>query len=108
MCRWRNGMATLIFLLVFGLFSAAGTIAALLRAKRAAQICEIAARAGLEYSAGDPFDCTRINFHLFTRGDGRGADNVMWRDPGDGHSYRVFDYWYYDEYKGERGEVEKI
>ena len=101
-------MAAVIVIVGFALFSIVGTIAALLRAKRAALISEIASRAGLHYSESDPFRCTRVSFHLFTRGDGRGADNVMWREPGDGHVYRVFDFWYYDEYKGEGDEVERI
>jgi hypothetical protein len=101
-------METVVFLLVFAVISAAGTIAALLRAKRAAQIGEIATRAGLHYAYDDPFDCARVSFTLFTRGDGRGAENVMWRDSDDGHVFRVFDFWYYDEYKGEGGRVEKI
>jgi hypothetical protein len=101
-------METVIFILVFAILSAAGTIAALFRIKRAAQIGEIAARAGLEYSAADPFNCARVSFSLFTKGDGRAAENVMWREPGDGHVYRVFDFSYYDEYKDERGNVEKI
>jgi hypothetical protein len=100
-------MEPVIVLLVFALISAVGTIAAVLRAKRAAEIGEIAVRAGLQYAASDPFDCTRVSFRLFTKGDGRGAENVMWREPGDGHVYRVFDYWFYDEYKGENGEVER-
>jgi hypothetical protein len=101
-------MAVLVVLVVFAVLSAAGTIAALLRAKRASQIDDIASSAGLQYSQSDPFDCTRVNFHLFARGDGRGAENVMWRDSNDGHVFRVFDYWYYDEYKGERGQVNKV
>jgi hypothetical protein len=67
----------------------------------------VAARAGLSYAAQDPFDCTRISFHLFTKGDGRGAENVMWREPGDGHVYRVFDYWYYKEHRDEYGRTSK-
>jgi hypothetical protein len=31
----------------------------------------------------------------------------MWREPADGHVYRVFDFWYCDEYKGESGRREK-
>jgi hypothetical protein len=96
-------MESVIFILVFAVISAAGTIAAVLRAKRAAQIGDNASRAGLQNSASDPFDCARVSFTLFARGDGRGAENVMWREPGDGHVYRVFDFWYYDEYKGEQG-----
>jgi hypothetical protein len=101
-------MELLIVLLVFAVFTAAGAIAAALRAKRAAEVGEIAARAGLHYSASDPFDCSRVSFHLFSKGDGRGAENVMWRDPEDGHSYRVFDYWYYDEHRGEGGRIERV
>src|SRR4051812_3696504 len=100
-------METVIFLLVFAALSAAASVSALLRAKRAAQIDEIASRAGLQYSASDPFDCVRVGFRLFTRGDGRGAENVMWREPGDGHVYRVFDFWYFDEHRGEGGKTEK-
>lgn len=100
-------MEVVIFLIVFAVLSVAGSIGALLRAKRAAQITEIASRAGLEYSPEDPFNCTRVGFSLFTKGDGRGAENVMWREPGDGHVYRVFDYWYYDEHKGENGQPQK-
>jgi hypothetical protein len=100
-------METVIFLLVFAVLTAAGTIGALLRAKRAAQIGEIASRAGLEYSASDPFNCPRVSFSLFSRGDGRGAENLMWREPGDGHVYRVFDFWYFDEHKGEGGQTER-
>ena len=101
-------MELVIFILVFAVFTAAGTIAAALRAKRGAEVGEIAARAGLQYSASDPFDCSRVSFHLFGKGDGRGAENVMWRDPADGHTYRVFDYWYYDERRGEGGRVERV
>ena len=100
-------METVIVLVVFAVLSVAGTISALLRAKRAAQIPGIAARAGLEYAETDPFNCTRVGFHLFTKGDGRGAENVMWREPGDGHVYRVFDYWFYDEHRSESGEPQR-
>lgn len=96
-----------MFLVVAAVLSAAGTITAVLRAKRAAQIGEIASRAGLHYSASDPFDCVRVSFQLFTKGDGRGAENVMWRESDDGHAFRVFDYWFYDEYKGENGRAQR-
>jgi hypothetical protein len=32
----------------------------------------------------------------------------MWREAPDGHQFRVFDFEYYDEYKGEGGRIEKI
>ena len=82
-------METVILLVAFAVISAAGSIAALRRAKRAAQIGEIASRAGLQYAAADPFACTRVSFGLFTKGDGRGADNVMWRGSDDGHVFWI-------------------
>ena len=81
--------------------------AATLRAKRRQEAAEIAVRAGLEFAASDPFDCTRVGFGLFTKGDGREATNVMWRDDADGHAYRVFDYAYYVEHKDQYGRVTK-
>src|SRR3954464_9369399 len=100
-------MEIVILFLVFAVLSAAGTIGAWLRAKRATEISGIAARAGLEYSDADPFNCTRVAFHLFTKGDGRGAENVMWCEPGDGHVYRVFDFWYYEENTDKNGQPQK-
>src|SRR4051812_8814044 len=82
-------------------------VAAMRRAKRARDIGMIATRAGLQYSESDPFDCTRVSFRLFTKGDGRGAENVMWREPGDGHVYRVFDFWFYKEHRDENGQTAK-
>jgi hypothetical protein len=79
---------------VFAIVSAVGTWR---RAKRQQSIQAIAQRAGLQYAREDPFGCTRVGFALFRKGDGRGADNVVWRDAEDGHTYRAFDYWYYDE-----------
>jgi hypothetical protein len=96
----------LVLVVAAGLF-AATTVAGALRAKRAAAIPAIAARAGLQYSSGDPFDCTRVSFRLFTKGDGRGAENVLWRDADDGHVFRVFDYWFYVERRDDYGRVHK-
>src|SRR5256885_2167844 len=78
--------AGLIFVAA-ALVIAAGGVAATLRAKRRQEAAEIAVRAGLEFAASDPFDCTRVSFGLFTKGDGREATNVMWRDDADGHAY---------------------
>ena len=58
----------------------------------------IASKAGLHYSESDPFNSTRVQFDLFTKGDGRGVEHALWRDDDDhGRSFRAFDYWYYDE-----------
>lgn len=100
-------MEQAIFVVVVLVVLAASGVASLLRTKRAGDISTIASRAGLHYSFSDPFDCTRVAFRLFTRGDGRGAENVMWREPGDGHVYRVFDYWFYNEHRDQYGQTSK-
>lgn len=61
-----------------------------------------AKRANLSYSPEDPFSCAGPPFELFRRGDGRGTQNVMWRATA-GVPIRVFDYWWYDEYKDKNG-----
>lgn len=98
---------TLLFVAVWIAVLAAGGIAAARRAKRRQDAALIAARAGLQFESTDPFDCTRIAFQLFSKGDGREATNVMWRDTDDGHSYRVFDFAYYEEHRDEYGRVNK-
>src|SRR3954453_16428802 len=90
-------MAFVLFVIVLAVVALVGAVQAWSRAKRADDLPHVAAKAGLKFSEGDPFDCTRIPFALFRKGDGRGAENVVWRDADDGHSYRAFDYWYYDE-----------
>jgi hypothetical protein len=78
-----------------------------IRARRRLTAEEVAAQAGLQFSFEDPFDCTRVAFELFRRGDGRGAENVMWRDGDDGSQVRAFDYWYYVEHRDRYGRVSK-
>jgi hypothetical protein len=50
-----------------------------------------AVESGLSYSAADPFSCTRVAFPLFRKGDGRSAENVMWREGAELAS-RAFDF----------------
>jgi len=57
---------------------------------------------GLDYSQQDPHGLDRLDFHLFTLGDGRGCENVltgMWQDM----PVRLADYWYYDEDNDSQG-----
>lgn len=86
---------------------AVGGIVAALRAKRQLEMPDIASAAGLHFSMTDPFDCSRVKFTLFSRGDGGAAENVMWREADDGHVYRAFDYDYYDEHRGQNGQIER-
>lgn len=96
-----------IFAVVTAVFSIWGMIAGYRSMKRRAEIEEVARRAGLQYSESDPFNCPRVGFSLFTKGDGRGAENVLWRDHPDGQSFRAFDYWFYDEHEDQYGRTSK-
>lgn len=51
---------------------------------------------GLEYSQSDPFGLLSLGFHLFSRGDGRGIENVVWGMWND-LPVKEADYWYYTE-----------
>ena len=86
---------------------AVGAVAAARQAKRRQEAAAVAARAGLHFDGIDPFDCTRVSFRLFVKGDGREATNVMWRDTDDGHSFRAFDFAYFVEHRDEHGQVSK-
>ena len=83
---------------LFAVFGLLGTIAARRQLRRRDELAAVAARHGFRFSVDDPFDCTRIAFDLFRRGDGRGAENVMWRDDPEALALRAFDYWYYREH----------
>ena len=99
--------AQVLFVAVWIVVLAIGGFAAARRAQRRQEAATIAAKVGLHFESVDPFDCTRIAFQLFLKGDGREAINVMWRDTDDGHAYRVFDFAYYEEHKDEYGRVSK-
>jgi hypothetical protein len=54
------------------------------------------AQHGLVYHRQDPFGLLAEPFRLFSKGDGRGIENVLdgrWQDV----PIRAFDYWYYEE-----------
>ncbi|HEX9970086.1 MAG TPA: hypothetical protein VGB03_08100 [Acidimicrobiales bacterium] len=63
--------------------------------KRREDLALWAATNGMELSLADPYGLHRLDFTLFTRGDGRGCENVVsgtWQ----GLDVRVADYWYYE------------
>lgn len=70
-------------------------------------LASVAARHGLEHSSVDPFGSTRVAFPLFRKGDGRQAQNVVWRDRPDGLATRAFDFSYYVERKDDFGQVRR-
>ncbi len=57
---------------------------------------------GLEYNQGDPFGLLDLGFNLFSLGDGRGIENVMW-GPWQGLPVKEADYWYYTESSDGKG-----
>ena len=69
------------------------------RSAAASRSRPVAARNGLQHSAVDPFGCTRVAFPLFRKGDGRAAEDVVWRERADGLAIRAFDFSYYVETK---------
>ncbi len=96
-----------LFFLFFFVVAACSIYGAWAAAQRRKDFETVAVRHGLNHSVEDPFDCTRIAFPLFRRGDGRGAENVMWRDGTNGGPVRAFDYWYYTESRDQHGNVSK-
>lgn len=64
--------------------------------KRREAFVAFAAQHGLEYAPDDPFGTLALPFTLFSKGDGRGVDNVLWGSWRDA-PIRAFDYWYYEE-----------
>lgn len=67
-----------------------------LKARRRNEFRHFASQFGLEYAPQDPFGLVALPFRLFTRGDGRGVENVLWGE-WQGQPLRACDYWYYEE-----------
>jgi len=64
--------------------------------RRRRAFATFAAQHGLVYHRQDPFGLLAEPFRLFSKGDGRGIENVLdgrWQDI----PIRAFDYWYYVE-----------
>ncbi|MBW3561569.1 MAG: hypothetical protein KY437_03650 [Actinobacteria bacterium] len=74
--------------------------------RRRHEMQAFATRAGLRYAANDPFGTVQLGFRLFREGDGRGVDNVCWGTTG-GFEVRLFDYWYYEQTRDDRGHTHR-
>jgi hypothetical protein len=72
------------------------------RLARMNAVAAIGANVGFTFSAEDPDFIVSMPFVLFSRGDGRGVENVL-TGTHDGIPMRLFDYWYYDETRDSRG-----
>src|SRR5690349_13073605 len=99
------GVAEVLFVLGVGVVLAIALGQWLLQQRRREELAAVAARHGLQHSQVDPFGCTRVAFPLFRKGDGRVAENVVWRDRADGLPIRAFDFSYYTERRDDTGNV---
>jgi hypothetical protein len=86
-----------LMLVMFAALAAAILVGTYLAKRRRQEAFALAAlQLGLSFTPGDVFGLLGLPFELFTRGDGRGVENILygtWR----GLSIHVFDYWYYVE-----------
>jgi hypothetical protein len=73
-----------------------------LKAKRRKEFAAFAAAHGLRYSLEDPFGIVGWPFRLFSRGEGRGVENVVWGS-WQGQEVSAFDYWYYERTTDSKG-----
>ncbi|HXJ63707.1 MAG TPA: hypothetical protein VNN79_08125 [Actinomycetota bacterium] len=75
--------------------------------KKRQEALAIAARQlGLQYSPVDTFNCLGLPFGLFSRGDGRGTENVLW-GTWQNLNLREFEYWYYEETTDSEGHTSR-
>ncbi len=70
--------------------------------QRRQAISAFAAAHGLSFSERDQIGFHQLPFQLFSRGDGRGAENVMWGSY-KGLECRAGDFWYYTESTDSKG-----
>ncbi|HEV8682684.1 MAG TPA: hypothetical protein VGS09_07910 [Actinomycetota bacterium] len=99
-------MEILFFLGFIVLAIAAVSLSLYLQAKRRQEFFAFAQGFGFEYSRRDPFGLLELPFHLFTRGDGRGIENVLWGQ-WKGQPVKVCDYWYYEEHRDSEGRTRR-
>ena len=99
-------MGVLLVLGVVVLIAAVGFVGYYLKKKRREELALAARQLGLEFSSADPFSLLGLPFRLFTRGDGRGIEGVMW-GTWQGVDLKEFDYWYYEESTDSHGETSR-
>jgi hypothetical protein len=95
-------MPVIIFIFAVVLIGLAAYLSYYMKQKRRSDLQAMARQLGLQYSGEDIFDLLAYPFDLFTRGDGRGTENVM-SGTWSGLDLREFDYWYYEESSDGRG-----
>lgn len=69
----------LAIILLFIVLAAAGVaVSFYLKQRRRNGLALLARQLGLEFWPTDTQGCLGLPFHLLTKGDGRGVENVMW------------------------------
>lgn len=90
-------MQALFFVLVALIIGVGFYIGWHLKQKRREELTALASRLGMIFAASDPFGIDDVMPHqMFSMGDGRGCENVMW-GTWSGMPVTAFDYWYYTE-----------
>jgi hypothetical protein len=64
--------------------------------RRRETLFSFAADHAFQFSRDDPFDLANLGFRLFSLGDGRGCENVVW-GTWEGLDLKLADFWYYQE-----------
>jgi hypothetical protein len=77
-----------------------------LKQKRRSELELIARQLGLDYSPADNQGCLALPFALLSKGDGQGAENVLW-GTWQGVPVTEFDFWYYEESTDAQGHRSK-
>ncbi|HZD81177.1 MAG TPA: hypothetical protein VE646_14220 [Actinomycetota bacterium] len=99
-------MEILVFLLFAAAAGAAAYLSYYLKQKRRQELAGMARQLGLDFSARDTLGCLALPFALFTKGNGRGTENLLY-GTWQGMPVREFDYWYYEESTDSQGRRSK-
>lgn len=78
-----------------------------LKKKRREEMHRFALQHGLAFSAKDPSGIVAWPFSLFSRGHGRGVENVAYGTWKGGHPVTAFDYWYYTQTTDSKGHTSR-
>jgi hypothetical protein len=100
------GPFILLAVLALALVGLAAYITYAVAKKRREAFATMARQLGLSYAAEDPFGVVSEPFALFEKGDGRGAENMLWGTWQD-IQLRAFDYWYYEESTDSHGRTSR-
>lgn len=99
-------MEFLFFVVLVLAIGAGALISYHLKKRRREELALMARQLGLEFSPKDHLGCLGLPFTLLQKGDGRGAENVLW-GTWQGIPVREFDYWYYEESTDSKGHRSK-